>query len=175
MPGVGAPPPRHFLDQVNGVPAVPDVTRVTAVDGADRPLDLLHLLERAGNRVRRRDEQPGTFHLPRHTLAPRAVRQRRVHPRGPSPAETRPHLIPAVPRRVQVVLHDIHGVLAAGQELLIGRGRVEADRPQNLRHQLYRILDGSKPTLDPLGFYGKRHPNRPSPTATSARGTTAIR
>src|SRR6266851_3462566 len=178
MPGVGAPPPRHLFDEVNGVIAGPDRGRMTAVDGAHRPLDLGYLLECGGDRVGRTGEKPGTFHLPGHALAPppvRAVRQGRMHTRGPSPAETRPHLIPAVTGSVQVVLHDIQGLLAAGHELLVGRGRVEAERPQNLRHQLHRIQGGTVPALETLGFCGKRltEPNRLSPPATSARGTTA--
>src|SRR5215470_19128013 len=116
MPGLGASPPCHLVDEVDGFLAIPDRVRMTAVDGADRPLDLGHLLERGGDRVSRAAEQPRTFRLAGHALvsAPvRSVRQGRVHRRGPSPAEACPHLMLAVAGDVQVVLDDIQRALAA--------------------------------------------------------------
>src|SRR5579859_1165301 len=123
MPGLGGSPPCHLVDEVDGFLAVPDRVRMTAVDRADRPLDLGHLLERGGDRVRRAAEQPKTCRLAGHALASapvRSVRQGRVHRLGPSLAEACPHLILAVAGDVQVALHDIQRALAARHKFLVG-------------------------------------------------------
>jgi hypothetical protein len=64
------------------------------------------------------------------------------------------------------MLHDIQGLLAARHELLAGRGGVEAERPQNLRHQLDSIQDGAPPTLETLDYV--RHLKRRHPAVGAA-------
>jgi hypothetical protein len=59
--------------------------------------------------------------------------------------------VPAVSGHVEIVLHDIQRLLAARHERFVGRGRVEADRPQNLRHQILRLERDSEPLRDAGG------------------------
>src|SRR5579871_3205348 len=111
---------------------MPDRVRMAAVDGTDRPLDLGYLLEHGRDRIGRADQQPGTLLLPGHAVASapvQAVRQGREDGPWPFLAEARPELVLAVAGRVQVALHDIQRILAAGHEGIVGRGRVEANRP----------------------------------------------
>jgi hypothetical protein len=90
--------------------------------------------------------------------APRSSTSRTAEPRIPPPAnpvKVRPHPVPAVSGGVQVLLDDVQRSLAACRELLVGGGRVEADRPQCFRHQVQRsqgldkIADWLFPGLKP--------------------------
>src|SRR5260370_19205396 len=107
MSRAGTPPPRHLLDERDGL-VIPDRGRgITTVGGADRPRDFVHLFERVGDRLGRSAEQSATVLAAGHALAPPSVRQSRVHSRGPSPADACPHPIPAFTGDVPRALHMI--------------------------------------------------------------------
>lgn len=70
-PPAGTPRHHYAVDELDGLLAMQVTGRgIAAVDGADRPVDLMHLFDRAGNRCGRGEERASIVHRAAHPPCP---------------------------------------------------------------------------------------------------------